>query len=102
VARPLLEGLARTVIELSGLPQQREADEWPATIDLPGLEQCGGPRAAAALSAPAPLWLYRNVAALEPSWAKAAYELAGAASMLRLDEDVPAPDVIARWLDRGE
>src|SRR5207302_1407620 len=42
VARPALEGLARTVLELAGLPQSRQSDEWPATIDLPGLEQFGG------------------------------------------------------------
>lgn len=102
VARPMLEGLARTVIELSGLSQQRKPDEWPATIDLPGLEQFGGPRAAAALSAPAPLRLFGNLSAIDPSWAEASYELAGVPSMLRLDRDEPAPDDIARWVDRGE
>ena len=73
VARPVLEGLARTVIELAALPEvsgEREVRVWPATLDLPGLEQFGGPRAAAALSAPAPLWLYGNLSALDPSWAR--------------------------------
>jgi hypothetical protein len=102
LARPVLEGLARTIIELSDLPRQRQPDEWPVTIDLPGREQFGGVRAAAALSAPAPLWLYGNVSGLDPKWAKAAYELAGSSSQLRLDETRPAPDSIARWVDRGE
>ena len=102
VARPVLEGLARTAIELSGLPQQRKPDEWPATIDLPGLEQFGGVRAAAALSAPAPLWLYKNIAALDPSWARSAYELAGVPSMLRTSQDQPSTEAIARWIDTGE
>jgi hypothetical protein len=102
LARPAIEGLARTVIELSDLPQQRKPDEWPAMIDLPGLEQFGGVRAAAAMSAPAPIWFYGNVSALDPSWAKAAYEVAGSPSLLRLDEHIPAPDAIARWVDRGE
>ncbi len=105
VARPLLEGLARTVIELAALPKvsgDREVRIWPTTLDLPGLEQFGGPRAAAALSAPAPLWLYNNLWGLKPSWAEPAYELAGASSMLRMDRDVPGPDAIARWIDRGE
>ena len=101
VARPMLEGLSRTVIELSGMPQSRKPDEWPATIDLAGLEQFGGVKAAAALSAPAPLWLYRNVAAIDARWPRAAYELAGSSQMLRLEKDVPTPDQIARWVDLG-
>ena len=101
VARPMLEGLSRTVIELSGMPQSRKPDEWPATIDLPGLEQFGGVKAAAALSAPAPLWLYGNVAALDASWPRNAYELAGAPAMLRIDEKVPSPVAIAQWVDEG-
>ena len=42
VARPMLEGVSRTVIELSTLPQSRKPDEWPDTIDFAGLEQSGG------------------------------------------------------------
>jgi dienelactone hydrolase len=101
VARPMLEGLSRTVIELARMPQTRKPDEWPATIDLPGLEQFGGVKAAAALSAPAPLWLYRNVAALESSWPQTAYALAGAGDMLRIEQSVPSPEQIARWVDEG-
>jgi hypothetical protein len=101
VARPMLEGLSRTVIELSGMPQSRKPDEWPASIDLAGLEQFGGVKTAAALSAPAPIWLYRNVAAIDSSWPRAAYEVAGAAPILRLEQDVPTSDEIARWVDLG-
>ncbi len=105
VARPLLEGLARTVIELSDWPwgsAGAEPAKWPATIDLPGLEQFGGLQAAAALSAPAPLWVFGNLAGLETSWPRAAYRLAGAPSRLRMESDEPGPDAIARWLDAGE
>ena len=83
IARPVLEGLARTVIELSavskrtGKPDPPMMTRWPAAIDLPGLEQFGGPKAAAALSAPAPLWLHGNLGALDASWPRAAYQLAG-------------------------
>ena len=101
VARPMLEGLSRTVIELSGMPQTRKPDEWPATIDLAGLEQFGGPKAAAALSAPAPLWIYGNVGVLESAWPRAAYELAGSAPMLRIEQNAPSPAEIARWVDEG-
>jgi hypothetical protein len=108
VARPLLENLARTIIELSAVPKRTGKPDpltmtrWPATIDLPGLEQFGGPKAAAALSAPSPLWLYGNLSALDTSWPSAAYELAGVPSLLRIGSDEPAPDAIARWIDSGE
>ena len=102
LARPVLEGLARTAIELSGLPQQRKPDEWPATIDLPGREQFGGLRAAAALSAPEPLWLWGNTEKLDATWAKGAYAIGGVSGMLRIEDHSPAPDAIARWVDRGE
>lgn len=102
LARPVLEGLARTAVELSGLHPGRQPDEWPATVDLPGREQFGGPWAAAALSAPEPLWLYGRNPAVYPSWVRIAYEIAGASSMLRFGDHRPAPDAIARWVDRGE
>jgi hypothetical protein len=102
IARPALEGVSRTVIDLASVPRSQNDAVWPATVDLPGLEQFGGVKAAAALAAPVPLWLYRNTAAFDASWPRTAYELAGAAHMLRLDPAEPAPDAIARWLDQGE
>ena len=108
IARPLLEGLARTVIELSTVRTHSEKSNplpitgWPATIDLPGLEQFGGPKATAALSAPAPLWIHGNLSALDASWPKAAYQLAGSPAQLRMGSDEPGPDSIARWIDSGE
>jgi hypothetical protein len=102
VARPMLEGLSRTVIELAGMPQTRKPDEWPASIDLAGLEQFGGVKAAAALSAPSPLWLYGDLSAIDSKWPQAAYDLAGAAQMFRLEQDVPPPEQIARWVDEGQ
>jgi hypothetical protein len=101
VARPMLEGSSRTVIELSSMPQTRKPDEWPATIDLPGLEQFGGLKAAAALSSPGPLWLYGNISAIDSSWPRAAYELSGASGILRIEQAVPSSDAIARWVDEG-
>jgi hypothetical protein len=102
LARPVLEGLARTAIELSDLPRKRNPDEWPPTIDLPGREQFGGPWAGAALSAPEPLWLWGNAEKKDRSWPESAYELAGVPVMLRISERPPAADEIARWVDRGE
>jgi hypothetical protein len=47
------------------------------------------------------MWLYRNVAAIESNWPKAAYALAGASPMLRMEQDVPTPEQVARWVDEG-
>jgi hypothetical protein len=102
LARPVLDGLARTAIELSALPAQRKPDEWPATVDLPGREQFGGLRAAAALSAPAPLWIWGSGQTVDTSWATHAYAIGGVPGMLRVDERAPDPAAIARWIDRGE
>ncbi len=103
VARPMLEGLARTVIELAPWPLgSGDEPAVPATIDLPGLNQFGGLKAAAALSAPAPLWLHGDLKAIDASWPRAAYRLAGTPSMIRMESDEPGPDAIARWIDRGE
>ena len=77
IARPVLEGLARTVIELGRWPTSgsgEELAEWPATIDLPGT---GPIRRASKPPRPsrprAPLWLYGNLMALDASWPRAAY-----------------------------
>jgi hypothetical protein len=102
VARPVLNGLARSVIELPDLPEVRDPDKWLATIDLPGLEQFGGLKAAAALAAPSPVWLYGNMTAFSTSWPTKAYEIAGASQALRLTNEIPNPDAIARWIDRGD
>ena len=59
LARPLLEGLARTVVDLVRLARLRRLGPIPPALDLPGLYQFGGFKAAAALAAPAPLWIYR-------------------------------------------
>jgi hypothetical protein len=105
VVRPLLEGLARTVVELADWPWGVAGEgpvKWPASIDLPGLEQFGGLKAAAALAAPAPLWLFGNPGALDSSWPRSAYRLAGVPSQLRMESDKPSPDAIERWIDAGE
>ena len=80
VARPVLEGLARTVIELS---RPCPSTGKPPTSGrrrstCPAWSSSAGPGPPPPSSAPAPLWLYGNTETLDTSWAKAAYELAGA------------------------
>jgi hypothetical protein len=102
LARPLLEGLARTVCEVKDLPHAGSAGAFPAALNLPGMYQFGGFEAAAALAAPAPLWIHGAASAFEASWPKTAYTLAGAESVLRLEIGRPSSDRIVDWVDRGE
>jgi hypothetical protein len=102
LARPLLEGLARSVIELRELPDADSAAAYPSNLDLPGLYQFGGFKAAAALTAPAAVWIHGTSAAAVAAWAQEAYALAGAVPALRLDREKPPAERIARWVDTGE
>lgn len=102
LARPSLEGLARTVADLDGFDHGDGSGDVPAGLDLPGVLQFGGLKAAAALSAPAPLWVVRAPEGLDEGWPRRAYGLADSASMFRLSRDAVEAEALARWLDEGE
>jgi dienelactone hydrolase len=102
LARPAIEGLARTVIELKNLPDPQDSGPFPPGLDLPGMFQFGGFKAAAALTAPAPLWVVRASRSFDESWMKSAYESSGAGHLLRTEPHDPGPEQIAQWVDRGE
>jgi hypothetical protein len=102
LARPLLEGLARAAIDLNGFDYGDGSGEVPLGLDLPGVLQFGGLKAAAALAAPTPLWLYRARGDFDTSWPARAYALADASVMLRTDASTPDAAAIARWIDVGE
>jgi dienelactone hydrolase len=102
LARPLLEGLARTAVELEELPDPQASGPYPAQLDLPGMFQFGGFGTAAALTAPAPLWVCGPSANFDGSWTKAAYAQAGADHLLRLEPHRPNALETAQWLDSGD
>jgi hypothetical protein len=102
LALPLLHGLARTVIELKGHPEPRTTESVPAALDLPGVFQFGGWKVAAALAAPAPLWIYNTSPPFDESWVRSAYAIGGAEHLLRLESREPSTQEIAEWIDRGE
>ena len=102
VARPALEGLARTVIDLHATDLGDGSAEVAPELDLPGLFQFGGLKAAAALTAPSPLWVFRTGSGFDRAWPEKAYSLADAPRQLKLDDARPSADAIARWVDAGE
>ena len=102
IARPVLEGLARTAIDLDEVSEGDGSSPFPAALDLPGLLQFGGLKSAAALTAPAPVWLYRVGPSFDRSWPEKSYALADSTPLLRLDPARPSPEALARWIDTGE
>jgi hypothetical protein len=102
LARPALEGLARTAIDLHEFDEKDGSGAIPAEVDLPGLLQLGGLKAAAALCAPAPLWIQRTGDHFAKEWPERAYTLADAGHFLRLDAGRVGPEEVARWIDSGE
>ncbi|GAC1468049.1 MAG: hypothetical protein NVSMB9_10290 [Isosphaeraceae bacterium] len=102
LARPLLEGLARTAIDLDAFSEKDGSTDLPAALDLPGLFQFGGLKSAAALTAPASIWVHGVGHTFDRSWPENAYALAGASSLLRLDSSCPAPGELALWIQTGE
>jgi dienelactone hydrolase len=102
LARPLLEGIARTAIDMHEFDYGDGAGSIPEDLDLPGVLQFGALPAAAALSAPAPLWLVRPGPKFAADWPTKAYSLSDNSSMLRIDAKRPTDSDLARWIDSGE
>ncbi len=101
LARPMLVGLARTVADLDGFDYGDGKGEVPSGLDLPGVLQFGGLKAAAALAAPAPLWIARTAESFQADWPSQAYRLLDASPMLRIDREAPEAEALARWIDAG-
>jgi X-Pro dipeptidyl-peptidase (S15 family) len=102
LARPALEGLSRTAIDLHSFDYGDGSDPIPDELHLPGVLQFGGLPAAAALAAPSPLWIYRPGPKFADSWPVKSYGLGDASSMLRIDSSRPTDADLARWIDSGE
>ena len=73
----------------------------PPGLDLPGVLQFGGLKAAAALSAPGQVWLSGLPKGFAREWPAKAYALAGSKGMLRIEERAE-PGTVAKWIDLGE
>ncbi len=102
LARPVLSGLARTAIDLNGFDYGDGSTAVPPALDLPGVLGFGGLKAAAALSAPAPLWITRAPARFATAWPIKAYSLADASGAIRIEESAADPLALAKWIDAGE
>ncbi len=101
LARPGLEGLGRTLVDLERFTYGDGSTPTPPGLDLAGIFQFGGLRAAAALTAPAPLTITGAGAEFDPSWATRAYDILGANAHFRRDRNA-TPESIARWVDSGD
>jgi hypothetical protein len=102
LARPLLEGLGRTAIDLMGLHDGDGTSSMPPELDIPGVLQFGGLRAAAALSAPCPIWLYQVGHSFDRKWPERAYRLGDVSYQMKLDGSEANPQALARWINQGE
>jgi hypothetical protein len=102
LARPLLSGISRTAIDLGGFDYGDGSGNVPPGLDLPGVLQFGGLRAAAALVTPSPIWLAGVPKGFAREWPVKSYALADAPGMLRIDEGPAGPDLLAKWIDLGE
>ena len=102
LARPQLEGLSRTAIDLGGFDYGDGSRPVPPGVDLPGVLQFGGLKAAAALTSPAPLWVYHAPETFEAAWPLKAYALADSPAQFRLDRGVVEVEAIAKWIDLGK
>jgi len=101
LARPMLRDIARTAIDLDGRDDD-DSGAFPPAIDLPGLHQFGGLKAAAALTSPAPLRIARPGPKFAGEWPRAAYGLDDASAMLRVENDATLAADLAGWIDAGE
>jgi dienelactone hydrolase len=101
LARPAVDGVGRTFVDLQEFDYGDSAKEVPTELDLPGVFQFGGLKAAAALAAPSPLWIARPGRGFDVSWPRTAYSPDDLAAQLKVTYDQPRPDELATWLDGG-
>jgi hypothetical protein len=102
IARPMLEGISRTAIDLGGFDYGDGSKVVLPGLDLPGVLQFGGLKLAASLVAPAPLWVIQAPESFDATWPTKAYGLIDASPFFKLDRGLVDPQAIARWIDLGE
>lgn len=100
LARGMDPAVARTAVDADAFEYAVDRDET-AERQLPGILRFGGLRAAVALAAPRPLLLHHTGSALDPAWARKAYELEGRPRALQTHEQRLSADAVARWLCEG-
>jgi hypothetical protein len=71
-----------------------------ADLFVPGIRKIGGFAGAAALAAPHPLLLFNTGKSFSTTLLRSAYAAAGAPGVFRAEQERPADDALADWLDK--
>ena len=95
LARPSIEGIARTAVDLHGIDLDNSSSVIPAEIDIPGVLQFGGLAGAASLISPAALFLFHAESSDRNRPARA-YGSLDASQRMRVEKAGPSPTV---WID---
>jgi len=98
LALPLFDAIGRAAIDLNGFDYGDGSKKVARVLDIPGVLQFGGLKAAAALAAPAPLWIHHADGNFDGGWARQAYRLADSEETLTIDPKKAAPEAIAEWI----
>jgi len=101
LASPLLQEISRTAVDLAAVDPKDGSLPLPQSLDLPGLLQFGGLKAAAALTSPRSLWIQRPGRDIQQKWPRRAYRLDGSSHLLRITSEKAKSEAIASWIDTG-
>ena len=100
--RPLLTGVARTVIDMDHFDAGDASGTFPPAFDIPGIFQFGGFEMAAAFCSPEPLWIHSTGPKFNTTWATQSFALADSIHLLRINTGRIEPDKLVRWIDSGD
>jgi dienelactone hydrolase len=96
LANAVAPGIRRAAFDTNGFTDDEAA--WEGENLIPGILRAGGARVAAALCSPRALLLYNTGGKFPVDMATSAYQAAGRARGLRLEEGSISGDEIARWV----
>ncbi len=97
MARPLAEGIGRTVIDADSFDPEDDTN-WAGAMRVPGIRRAGGFRAACALVAPDRLLIHNTGSKFKTDWARDAYRVEKASEDLTIRREQLRGRGIAAYL----